>query len=160
MCVPAKGAFPLSIRQAVAIHLPENRATAEYAPVFSPSTTDEQNANAIDLGPGAEIGGVALAHRDLAAVHFTGSTATFRQLFRAVGANVDRYCSYPRVVGETGRDVRVFTAARGHRVRDTQVGENRIRRSLAVALALQRDDRAASGRWRSEPESPGHRAAR
>jgi 1-pyrroline-5-carboxylate dehydrogenase len=53
-------------------------------------------------GDGAEIGGVALAHRDLAAVHFTGSTATFRHLFRAVGANVDRYRSYPRVVGETG----------------------------------------------------------
>ena len=53
-------------------------------------------------GDGAEIGEVALAHRDLAAVHFTGSTATFRHLFRAVGANVDRYRGYPRVVGETG----------------------------------------------------------
>jgi 1-pyrroline-5-carboxylate dehydrogenase len=53
-------------------------------------------------GVGAEIGDVALAHRDLAAVHFTGSTATFRHLFRTVGANVDRYRSYPRVVGETG----------------------------------------------------------
>ena len=42
-------------------------------------------------GDGAEIGEVALAHRDLAAVHFTGSTDTFRHLFRAVGANVDRY---------------------------------------------------------------------
>ena len=37
-------------------------------------------------GDGAEIGEVALAHRDLAAVHFTGSTATFRHLLRAVGA--------------------------------------------------------------------------
>lgn len=53
-------------------------------------------------GDGAEIGEVALGHRDLAAVHFTGSTATFRHLFRTVGANVDRYRSYPRVVGETG----------------------------------------------------------
>ena len=35
-------------------------------------------------------------------MHFTGSTATFRHLFGAVGANVDRYRSYPRVVGETG----------------------------------------------------------
>ena len=35
-------------------------------------------------------------------MHCTGSTATFRHLFRAVGANVDRYRSYPRVVGETG----------------------------------------------------------
>ena len=53
-------------------------------------------------GDGAEISGVAVAHRDLAAVHFTGSTATFRHLVGAVGANVDRYRSYPRVVGETG----------------------------------------------------------
>ena len=53
-------------------------------------------------GDGAEIAEVALAHRDLAAVHFTGSTATFRHLFRTVGANVDRYRGYPRVVGETG----------------------------------------------------------
>ena len=53
-------------------------------------------------GDGAEIGDVALAHRDLAAVHFTGSTGTFRHLFRTVGANIDRYRSYPRVVGETG----------------------------------------------------------
>jgi 1-pyrroline-5-carboxylate dehydrogenase len=53
-------------------------------------------------GDGAEIGDAALAHRDLAAVHFTGSTGTFRHLFRTVGANIDRYRSYPRVVGETG----------------------------------------------------------
>ena len=53
-------------------------------------------------GDGAEIGAVALAHRDLAAVHFTGSTGTFRHIFRTVGANIDRYRSYPRVVGETG----------------------------------------------------------
>jgi 1-pyrroline-5-carboxylate dehydrogenase len=53
-------------------------------------------------GDGAEVGDVALAHRDLAAVHFTGSTGTFRHLFRTVGTNIDRYRSYPRVVGETG----------------------------------------------------------
>ena len=53
-------------------------------------------------GDGAEIGAVALAHPDLAAVHFTGSTATFRHLFRSVGANINRYRGYPRVVGETG----------------------------------------------------------
>ncbi|MET8182488.1 L-glutamate gamma-semialdehyde dehydrogenase [Streptomyces sp. NPDC005336] len=53
-------------------------------------------------GSGAELGPVALTHRDLAAVHFTGSTATFRQIFRTVGENVDGYRNYPRVVGETG----------------------------------------------------------
>jgi hypothetical protein len=54
----AFGGYMLSIRQAVTIQLPQDRATAQYVPVFSPSTTDEQNADAIDLGPGAEIGGI------------------------------------------------------------------------------------------------------
>jgi 1-pyrroline-5-carboxylate dehydrogenase len=53
-------------------------------------------------GDGAEIGSVALAHRDLAAVHFTGSTTTFQHIWRTVGANVASYRNYPRVVGETG----------------------------------------------------------
>ena len=53
-------------------------------------------------GDGASIGDVALTHRDLAAVHFTGSTTTFRHLFRTVGQNIDTYRGYPRVVGETG----------------------------------------------------------
>ncbi|HKC29737.1 MAG TPA: L-glutamate gamma-semialdehyde dehydrogenase [Jatrophihabitans sp.] len=53
-------------------------------------------------GDGAEIGSVALEHRDLAAVHFTGSTATFQHIWRTVGANVANYRNYPRVIGETG----------------------------------------------------------
>jgi 1-pyrroline-5-carboxylate dehydrogenase len=56
----------------------------------------------IVYGNGAEIGDVALAHRDLAAVHFTGSTATFQHIWRTVGANVAAYRNYPRLVGETG----------------------------------------------------------
>ncbi|MFF7594447.1 aldehyde dehydrogenase family protein [Streptomyces sp. NPDC007896] len=53
-------------------------------------------------GSGAELGPAALTHRDLAGVHFTGSTATFRQILRTVGESVDGYRNYPRVVGETG----------------------------------------------------------
>ena len=53
-------------------------------------------------GDGAEIGSVALGHRDLAAVHFTGSTATFQHIWRTVGENVASYRNYPRLVGETG----------------------------------------------------------
>ncbi len=53
-------------------------------------------------GDGAQIGDVALNHRELAAVHFTGSTGTFQHIWRTVGANIDRYRNYPRVVGETG----------------------------------------------------------
>jgi 1-pyrroline-5-carboxylate dehydrogenase len=53
-------------------------------------------------GDGAEIGSVVLPHRDLAAVHFTGSTATFQHIWRTVGENVAGYRNYPRIVGETG----------------------------------------------------------
>jgi len=53
-------------------------------------------------GDGAEIGPVALTHRDLAAVHFTGSTRTFQHIWQTVGANIAGYRNYPRVVGETG----------------------------------------------------------
>jgi len=43
-----------------------------------------------------------LAHRDLAGVHFTGSTAVFNSMWKTIGASMSRYRSYPRIVGETG----------------------------------------------------------
>jgi 1-pyrroline-5-carboxylate dehydrogenase len=55
-------------------------------------------------GSGAEVAGPALDHRDLAGVHFTGSTATFIDIWGRVAANLGRglYRNYPRLVGETG----------------------------------------------------------
>lgn len=53
-------------------------------------------------GRGAEIGRIVLPHPDLGGIHFTGSTETFRQMWKVVGENIDRYKSYPRIVGETG----------------------------------------------------------
>ena len=53
-------------------------------------------------GSGPAIGGVALPHPHLSAVHFTGSTQTFRHIWGEVGANIARYRDYPRIVGETG----------------------------------------------------------
>ncbi|GAA1944860.1 L-glutamate gamma-semialdehyde dehydrogenase [Amycolatopsis minnesotensis] len=53
-------------------------------------------------GHGKEISEVALTHRDLAGIHFTGSTPTFQHLWGTVGANISGYRSYPRLVGETG----------------------------------------------------------
>jgi 1-pyrroline-5-carboxylate dehydrogenase len=43
-----------------------------------------------------------LSHRDLAGVHFTGSTGVFNAMWKTIGANTGRYRSYPRIVGETG----------------------------------------------------------
>jgi 1-pyrroline-5-carboxylate dehydrogenase len=53
-------------------------------------------------GHGAEVSDVALAHPDLAGIHFTGSTRVFQGLWHEVGATIGRYRSYPRLVGETG----------------------------------------------------------
>ncbi len=53
-------------------------------------------------GDGQAVSRVALPHRDLAGIHFTGSTATFQHLWRAVGDNISGYRGYPRLVGETG----------------------------------------------------------
>jgi 1-pyrroline-5-carboxylate dehydrogenase len=48
------------------------------------------------------ISNVLLHHRDLAGVHFTGSTRVFQHIWKTIGNTIDSYRSYPRVVGETG----------------------------------------------------------
>jgi 1-pyrroline-5-carboxylate dehydrogenase len=53
-------------------------------------------------GDGLAVSEVALAHPDLAGIHFTGSTRTFQHLWKTVGANIEHYRTYPRLVGETG----------------------------------------------------------
>ncbi|MQY03501.1 L-glutamate gamma-semialdehyde dehydrogenase [Actinomadura macrotermitis] len=53
-------------------------------------------------GDGLAVSQVALTHPDLAGIHFTGSTATFQHLWKTVGTNIDRFKTYPRLVGETG----------------------------------------------------------
>ncbi|MFI4968642.1 MAG: L-glutamate gamma-semialdehyde dehydrogenase [Lysobacterales bacterium] len=53
-------------------------------------------------GSGAAIGNPVLENRHLAGIHFTGSTRVFHQMWRTVGDNIDKYISYPRLVGETG----------------------------------------------------------
>ncbi|MFE2635806.1 L-glutamate gamma-semialdehyde dehydrogenase [Streptomyces scopuliridis] len=53
-------------------------------------------------GDGIAVSEVALNHRELAGIHFTGSTRTFQHLWKTVGANIEKYRSYPRIVGETG----------------------------------------------------------
>ncbi|WP_158892475.1 L-glutamate gamma-semialdehyde dehydrogenase [Amycolatopsis anabasis] len=53
-------------------------------------------------GHGQPVGKVALADPGFAGLHFTGSTATFKGLWRTIADNLDGYGSYPRIVGETG----------------------------------------------------------
>jgi 1-pyrroline-5-carboxylate dehydrogenase len=53
-------------------------------------------------GDAASVSGVVIRNRDLAGIHFTGSTSVFQEMWRSVGANITQYKSYPRLVGETG----------------------------------------------------------
>jgi 1-pyrroline-5-carboxylate dehydrogenase len=53
-------------------------------------------------GDAAMISKGVLSHRDLAGVHFTGSTEVFNDMWKTIGASMSTYRSYPRVVGETG----------------------------------------------------------
>ena len=48
------------------------------------------------------ISDALLSHRDLAGVHFTGSTNVFNSMWKTIGANMSSFRSYPRIVGETG----------------------------------------------------------
>ena len=51
-------------------------------------------------GPAA--GDIIFSHPDFAGLHFTGSTGVFQHLWKTIGANVGKYKTYPRIVGETG----------------------------------------------------------
>ncbi|MDQ3535992.1 MAG: L-glutamate gamma-semialdehyde dehydrogenase [Bacteroidota bacterium] len=51
---------------------------------------------------GPVAGEVIFNHKDFAGIHFTGSTTVFRQIWKTIGNNIDKYKSYPRIVGETG----------------------------------------------------------
>ena len=51
---------------------------------------------------GPVAGEVIFNHPDFAGIHFTGSTGVFQNIWQSIGANIRKYKSYPRIVGETG----------------------------------------------------------
>jgi len=103
---------------AIAGNLPTSPALMGNTVVWKPASTAAYSAHflmkllqaaglpdgVINLvyGPGARIGDAALASRDLAGIHFTGSTAVFNSMWGTIGSNVGHYRNYPRIVGETG----------------------------------------------------------
>ena len=103
---------------AIAGNLPSAPALLGNVVVWKPSPTQQLAAHhtmrlfeaaglpagVINLvtGDGQAVSEVALTHPMLAGIHFTGSTATFHHLWRTVGASIDSFASYPRLVGETG----------------------------------------------------------
>src|SRR5579863_271138 len=102
----------------IAGNLPTAPALLGNVVVWKPSPTQQLAAHAtmrlleaaglppgvINLvtGDGQAVSTVALPHRDLGGIHFTGSTATFQHLWRTIGENIAGYRGYPRLVGETG----------------------------------------------------------
>ena len=109
---------------AIAANLPAAPALLGNVVVWKPSETQSLAAHhtmrllqaaglpdgVINLvhGRGEPVGRTALAHPSLAGLHFTGSTPTFQALWRGVGEHLNRYRSYPRIVGETGGKDFVF----------------------------------------------------
>jgi len=53
-------------------------------------------------GPGPSVAPPALDDVRLGGIHFTGSTYVFSTIWLAVGKDIRKYVSYPRIVGETG----------------------------------------------------------
>jgi 1-pyrroline-5-carboxylate dehydrogenase len=102
----------------IAGNLPTAPALLGNVVVWKPSPTQQLSAHyimrlleaaglppgVINLvtGDGQAVSRVALRHRDLAGIHFTGSTGTFQHFWRTVGENISGYRGYPRLVGETG----------------------------------------------------------
>jgi 1-pyrroline-5-carboxylate dehydrogenase len=62
-------------------------------------------------GPGPVIAPPALNDIRLGGIHFTGSTYVFSTIWLAVGSDIRKYVSYPRIVGETGGKNFIFAHA-------------------------------------------------
>ena len=102
----------------IAANLPASAAMMGNTVVWKPSETQMYSAQVImDLFKAAGLpdgvinlisvegpvaGGIVFKHNEFAGLHFTGSTGVFQTLWKEIGTNIDKYHSYPRIVGETG----------------------------------------------------------
>lgn len=103
---------------AIAGNLPTCMAMMGNTVVWKPANTQIYAANVImqilkEAGlpdgvinlvyvSGPDAGEVIFNHKDFAGLHFTGSTGVFQNMWKTIGANIHKYKSYPRIVGETG----------------------------------------------------------
>ena len=103
---------------AIAANLPSSMAMMGNVVVWKPAFTQIYSANVImalfkEAGlpdgvinliytDGPETGEIVFNHPDFAGLHFTGSTGVFRTMWNSIGANIHKYKTYPRIVGETG----------------------------------------------------------
>src|SRR6478736_9696741 len=103
---------------AIAGNLPASAALMGNVVVWKPAATQVYAANVImqvfkEAGlphgvinliyvNGPVAGDVIFNHRDFAGLHFTGSTKVFQEMWKTIGTNIQKYRTYPRIVGETG----------------------------------------------------------
>ncbi len=103
---------------AIAGNLPTSAALMGNTVVWKPAYSQVLSANVImqvlqEAGlpsgvinliyvDGPVAGEVIFNHPDFAGIHFTGSTGVFQQIWGTIGANIHKYKTYPRIVGETG----------------------------------------------------------
>jgi len=103
---------------AIAGNLPAAPALMGNVVVWKPSATQVLSANVIMEvfkeaglpdgvinmvhGDAGMISDTLIGSRDFAGVHFTGSTGVFNMLWTKIGQNINKYKTYPRIVGETG----------------------------------------------------------
>lgn len=103
---------------AIAGNLPTSAALMGNTVVWKPAYTQALSAKVImdvlaEAGlpdgvinlvfvDGPVAGEVIFNHPDFAGIHFTGSTKVFQTIWSTIGANIHKYRSYPRIVGETG----------------------------------------------------------
>jgi 1-pyrroline-5-carboxylate dehydrogenase len=103
---------------AIAGNLPSSMALMGNTVVWKPAHTQVYAANVIMqvfraaglpagvinliYTDGPATGEVIFNHPDFAGLHFTGSTKVFRGMWKSIGQNIEKYKTYPRIVGETG----------------------------------------------------------
>ena len=103
---------------AIAGNLPASAALMGNTVVWKPANSQIYSANVVmdifmEAGlpagvinlvyvSGPVAGDVIFNHKEFAGIHFTGSTGVFQSLWGTIGANIKKYRSYPRIVGETG----------------------------------------------------------
>lgn len=103
---------------AIAANLPASAAMMGNTVVWKPSDSQVFSAKVIiDIfkeaglpdgvinvvfGDPVMITDTVLASPDFAGIHYTGSTFVFKEIWAKIGANIHKYKTYPRIVGETG----------------------------------------------------------
>ena len=103
---------------AIAANLPSSVAMMGNVVVWKPAATQIYSAKIIVevfkkaglpdgvinvvYGNSGMITDTVLANENFAGIHFTGSTGVFNNFWSTIGQNINKYKTYPRIVGETG----------------------------------------------------------